>query len=206
MKQFFELLKSALVTGMLVVLPAWLALILLLKVFKQFGGLVKPISNQVPEQFIHPNFVAVILFVLVCILIGVLIQTTVGRIIGKTLSENVFSRIPGYQSFSKITRQFTDLDANHGFKPALIDVEDGCLAPAFLIEEHGDGNSTVFMPSVPTPMAGAIFIMPAGRVHPINIPVPTMIKCISQWGSGSAVLLAALEESKSVTKAPSPED
>ena len=61
-----------------------------------------------------------------------------------------------------------------------------------LIDMHADGNSTVFMPSVPTPMAGAIFIMPSGRVHPIDIPVTTMMKCISRWGAGSSELLAAL--------------
>jgi uncharacterized membrane protein len=50
------------------------------------------------------------------------------------------------------------------------------------------------MPSVPTPMAGSIFIMPSGRVHPIDIPVTTMMKCISKWGSGSAELLAAMKK------------
>ena len=127
-------------------------------------------------------------------MVGILVQTTFGRLIGKTLGDNVFNRVPGYQSLRNIARQFHDMDARDGFKPALIEVEDGCLAPAFLIDIHADGNSTVFMPSVPTPMAGSIFIMPSARVHPIDVPVTTMMKCISKWGAGSGELLEGLPE------------
>jgi uncharacterized membrane protein len=123
--------------------------------------------------------------------VGVLVHTAIGRTLGKALGDNVFNRVPGYQSLRAIARQFHDMEAKEGFKPALIDVEDGCLSPAFLIENHPDGRSTVFMPSVPTPMAGSLFIMPSERVHPIDVPVTTMMKCISKWGSGSADLLTA---------------
>ncbi len=193
MKLPFELLKSALVTGLIIVLPAWLALLLLLQLLLKLGVLVKPIATQMPKGINHPQIVAAAVFILVCIAVGLLVHTAVGRVIGRTLGENVFNRVPGYQPLRNIARQFSEMNANDGFKPALIEVEDGCLAPAFLIEVHGNGLSTVFMPSVPTPMAGSIFIMPSGRVRPIDVPVTTMMKCISKWGSGTAELLAALE-------------
>jgi uncharacterized membrane protein len=192
MKSSFQGLKSALVTGLVIVLPAWLALLLLLKVLVQLGVLVKPIAKEMPEGINHPQVVAIVVFVLICLLVGSLVHTSVGQFIGKALSEWIFNRVPGYQPLRNIARQFSDMEAEDGFKPALIEVEDGCLAPAFLIEDHGDGQSTVFMPSVPTPMAGAIFIMPSERVHPIDVPVTTMMKCISKWGSGTSELLAAL--------------
>jgi uncharacterized membrane protein len=194
MNRPFELLKSALVTGLIIVLPAWLALLLLLQLLLKLGVLVKPIAAQMPDGINHPQLVAAAVFILICLAVGLLVHTAVGRIIGRTLGENVFNRVPGYQPLRNIARQFSDMKANDGFKPALIEVEDGCLAPAFLIDAHADGLSTVFMPSVPTPMAGSIFIMPSGRVHPIDVPVTTMMKCISKWGSGSAELLSALEK------------
>lgn len=194
MKNPFEVLKSALVTGLLIVLPAWLALLLLLQLLLKLGGLVKPIATQMPKGINHPQLVAAAFFILICLAVGLLVHTAIGRVIGHTLGENVFNRVPGYQPLRNIARQFSDMNANDGFKPALIEVEDGCLAPAFLIDTHADGLSTVFMPSVPTPMAGSIFIMPSGRVHPVDVPVTTMMKCISKWGSGSAELLAALEK------------
>jgi uncharacterized membrane protein len=191
MKHPLNLLKSALVTGLLIVLPAWLAVLLLIQLLVRLGVLVKPLAARMPPGVDHPQLIAGALFILVCLAAGVLVQTAVGRILGKALGDNVFNRVPGYQSLRNIARQFSDMDARDGFKPALIEVEDGCLAPAFLIDIHADGNSTVFMPSVPTPMAGSIFIMPSERVHPIDVPVTTMMKCISKWGAGSAELLEA---------------
>jgi uncharacterized membrane protein len=196
MKPSLHSLKAALVTGLLIVLPAWLALLLFLQVLVKLGLVVKPIAKEMPEGVNHPQIVALAVFVLICLLVGLLVQTPVGRAIGRILGDHVFNRVPGYQPLRNIARQFDDMEAKDGFKPALIEVEDGCLAPAFLIENHGDGRSTVFMPSVPTLMAGAIFIMPGERVHPIDVPVATMMKCISKWGAGTSELLAALKSNK----------
>lgn len=196
MKFLFQTLKSALVAGLIIVLPAWLALLLLLKLLIQLGVLVKPIAKEMPKGVDHPQVIAFAIFALVCLIVGLLVHTTFGRAIGKILSENIFNRVPGYQPLRNIARQFSDMEAADGFKPSLIEVEDGCLAPAFLIENHGDGRSTVFMPSVPTPMAGSVFIMPSERVHPVDVPVSTMMKCISKWGTGTSDLLAAMDSNK----------
>jgi uncharacterized membrane protein len=195
-KRFFELLKSALVSGLIIVVPAWLAILLLIQLLVKLGVLVKPISSHMPRGLDHPQIVAGLVFLLICLLVGFIVHTAIGRLIGRTLGRNVFNRVPGYQSLRNIARQFADMDARDGFKPALIEVEDGSLAPAFLIELHEGGQGTVFLPSVPTPMAGSIFIMPMERIHPIDVPVTTMMKCISKWGAGSGELLDAMKRAK----------
>jgi len=129
MKSPLQALKSALVTGLVIILPAWLALLLLLKVLVQLGVLVKPIAKEMPEGVNHPQVVAIIVFVLICLLVGFLVHTAIGQIIGRMLSDQVFNRVPGYQPLRNIARQFSDMEAKDGFKPALIEVEDGCLAP-----------------------------------------------------------------------------
>ena len=69
----------------------------------------------------------------------------------------------------------------------------GALVPAFIIEEHGDGRFTVFVPSVPTPFAGAVYILSEARVHPVDVPFAQAIQSISKWGSGSKALIAAMK-------------
>jgi uncharacterized membrane protein len=78
------------------------------------------------------------------------------------------------------------------WKPALAEIEEA-LVPAFIIEELDDGRLTVFVPSVPTPFAGAIYILSSDRVHPLNVPFTLAVKAISRWGSGSKDLVAAME-------------
>jgi len=187
-------LRSALITGLCVVLPAWLAILLLLKILVKLGVIVKPITGQLPEGLNHPTVVSLVAFILICLLVGVLFHTAIGRFVGRAIEESFLSRIPGYSSLRAIAAQTGGFDSDQNFQPALIVVDDGCLAPAFLIEAHSNDHSTVFMPSVPTPMAGAIFIMPSDRVHPIDVPLTTMMKCISKWGSNSSELLVALKK------------
>ena len=74
----------------------------------------------------------------------------------------------------------------------LAEIEDA-LVPAFIIEELEDGRLTIFVPSVPTPLAGAVYILRADRVHALNIPFTQAVKVISRWGSGSKQLVAAME-------------
>ena len=67
------------------------------------------------------------------------------------------------------------------------------LVPAFIIEEFEDGRYTVFVPSIPTPLAGAVYILDRKRVHPLNVPFTEALKTVSRWGSGAKDLVAAME-------------
>ena len=52
------------------------------------------------------------------------------------------------------------------------------LVPAFIVEELDDGRYTVFVPSVPTPLAGAVYILERARVHPLDVPFTQAIQSI----------------------------
>jgi uncharacterized membrane protein len=83
-------------------------------------------------------------------------------------------------------------------QPALAEIEEA-LVPAFIIEELEDGRFTVFVPSVPTPLAGAIYILSRDRVHPLNVPFTQAIQAVSRWGSGSKDLVAAMRTENTMT-------
>ena len=65
--------------------------------------------------------------------------------------------------------------------------------PAFIIEEHNDGRYTIFVPSVPTPFAGAVYVADRARVHPLDVAFTDALRTVSKWGSGSKDLVAAME-------------
>lgn len=194
MKSLIQTLKSVFLTGLLVVFPAWLAVLLFVKVLVKLQVLVKPIAGAMPQGVNHPLPVALLTFILACFIVGLLFHTALGKMAGRLIERNVLSKIPGYGSLRSIANQISDFESEKGFRPALVEMEDGCLTPAFLIEHHEGGRSTVFIPSVPTPMAGSILIMPSERIHPVDVSVPTMMKCISKWGANSSEILAAMEK------------
>jgi uncharacterized membrane protein len=64
---------------------------------------------------------------------------------------------------------------------------------AFVMERHGNGLSTVFVPSAPTPAAGAIYYLPDSRLRLLDVPVSAAIACITTLGVGSRQLLARVQ-------------
>ena len=137
-----------------------------------------------------------LLLVLVgCFLIGAALRTRVGYGLWNRVEKAFFERMPGYALIRSLTQRLAGEDREAAWKPALVEVEEA-LVPAFIIEELGDGRFTVFVPSIPTPLAGAVYILTAERVHPLNVPFTQAIKTISRWGSGSKDLVAAMEEGR----------
>ena len=86
------------------------------------------------------------------------------------------------------------------FAPALVEIEEA-LVPALIIEELEDGSYTVLVPSVPTPMAGALYILPRERVHPVDVSFTSALKVFSKWGTGAGEFVRAMRP-MNVTTAP----
>lgn len=191
MKRVSEFIARRLTAGVLIVAPLYLAVLLLLKAAKSMAGLVKPISSLLPKWLPADHLLSLLLVLVICFLIGVLVGTRRGRVFWEEAGNSLLEKIPGYGLIRSLTRQVAGESRDKTWKPALAEIEDA-LVPAFIIEELEDGRLTIFVPSVPTPLAGAIYILAAGRVHPLDIPFTQAIKTISRWGSGSKDLVAAM--------------
>jgi uncharacterized membrane protein len=195
-KKFCESIAKTLVAGLLFVLPIYLAILLLAKAMKSLGSLVQPVARLLPDSVPGETVVSFLLVLALCLLVGVALQIRLGQAARTRIENALFQKIPGYTMFRSITRQMAGDSQETAWKPALAEIEDA-LVPAFIVEELNDGRLTVFVPSVPTPLAGAIYILTAARVHPVDVPFTQAIKVITRWGSGSGELVAAMQESES---------
>jgi uncharacterized membrane protein len=128
-------------------------------------------------------------------LVGLAIRTSPGQAIRQRIERSVFQKIPGYELFRSLTQRLAGESQDEAWKPALAEIEDA-LVPAFIMEELADGRYTVFVPSVPTPLAGAVYVLSHDRVHPLDIPFTQAMKTVSRWGSGCKDLVAAMESTK----------
>lgn len=195
MRRAWEFLWSALIRGALVVLPVYLVLWLLVRILETVAGLVHPIAALLPPWVPTVNLLALLLVVLVCLGVGLALQTATGRAASNRLELSVLGRLPGYSLFRSLTRQLAGDLEEHAWQPALAEIEEA-LVPAFVVEELDDGRCTVFVPSVPTPLAGTVYILTPERVHRIDVPFARAIRIVARWGSGSAELLAAMGRSQ----------
>ena len=192
MKKFCKFVVSTFIGGLLVVVPIYLAILLLLKAMQSVAAFVQPFTMLLPDWFPAEHFLSFLLVMIVCFLIGLAVRTSAGRAIRERIEKSLFEKMPGYALLRSLTQRLAGKDEENAWKPALAEIEDA-LVPAFIIEELEDGRFTVFVPSVPTPLAGAVYILSRERVHPLDIPFTQAIQSVSRWGSGSKELVAAMK-------------
>jgi uncharacterized membrane protein len=193
MKYAREFVINAVVGGVLVLLPIYLAVLVLLKGMQSVVGLLRPIAGLLPDWVPGESFWALVIVLIVCFVVGAAVRTRVGRVVRERMEMSFFGRLPGYTLFRSLSQRLVNEGDENVWKPVLAEIEDA-LVPAFIVEELDDGRYTVFVPSVPTPLAGAVYILSRERVHLVDIPFTQAIKSISRWGSGSKDLVAAIRK------------
>jgi len=193
MKVAREFVTNTVVGGVFIVVPVYLAILLLLKGMQSAVRLVRPVAALLPDWLPAEGFFSLLLVLLVCFIVGVAVRTRGGRAIRERLERLFFERLPGYSLLRSLTQRLAGDGEESAWQPALVEIEDA-LVPGFVIEELEDGRFTVFVPSVPTPLAGAVYILARERVHPLDVPFTQAIRTISRWGSGSKDLVAAMRD------------
>jgi uncharacterized membrane protein len=183
---------SRLVTGMLIAAPIYLAALLLLRIAKTLSPIVRPLARLVPAWFPMVRVTSLVLVLLICFLIGLTAAIPKGGRAWDRIQSWLCHRVPGYALIRGFTQRLGGTSEGQAWKPALAEIEEA-LVPAFIIEELEDGSFTVFVPSVPTPLSGSIYILGPDRVHPLDVSITHVIRAVSQWGLGTKDLAAAME-------------
>ena len=187
MKGLAELTKTTLIGGLLVVLPIYVSILLLAKTLAGIIALLSPVTAAIPAGVQFRQVIAILIVLAVCLAAGIVVRTGPGLRAKIALERSVLTKIPGYALVRGLAARVSGDEREGSFRPALVELEDA-LAPGFIIEELDDGRYTVLIPSVPTPAAGALFIMARERVHPVEVPFTQAVKVISKWGAGAGEL------------------
>jgi uncharacterized membrane protein len=195
MKRTLDFVVASLVSGLIIVLPVYLAVIFLAKAAKSAIMVAQPLIGLLPDWLPADQFLGLLLVLLICFLVGAAVRTSKGKLLREKIERSLFERIPGYALFRSLTQQLTGQDRDSAWKPALAEIEDA-LVPAFIIEEVDDDRLTVFVPSIPTPLAGAVYVLPKSRVHPLDVKFTQALSSISRWGSGVKDLVGAMEKAR----------
>jgi uncharacterized membrane protein len=185
------------IDGVIILAPIYLAVLLVLKAMGSLRHLVLPLANLFPKWLHATHLLSFLCVLIICFLIGLIVHTTPGQASWNWMENSLLQKIPGYSVFRSLTRQLAGESGGEEWKPALAEIEEA-LVPAFIIEELPDGRFTVFVPSVPTPFAGTVYILDPARVHLLDVPVTTALKAVSQWGSGCQNLVAAIRKKTDV--------
>jgi len=195
MRSIGEFVKATVVGGVLVILPIALALGLVGKAVVMVLGVLRPVAHLLPATPWVAHLLALVIVVGTCFVVGLAVETRLGRLVNDFVQRRVLERLPAYGLLRTLSQRFGGVSGEDGddstFAPALAVIEDA-LVPAFIVEELPDGQLSVFVPAVPTPTVGALYILPPGRVHRLNVPLSTVVKSVTRWGVGAGELVTAM--------------
>ena len=197
MKTLAEFTRTTLIGGLLIILPIYVAVLLLAKTVKGLLGLLQPVAERVPASVEFRQIVAIVLLVCVCFLVGLIVRTGPGLRAKNACERALLERLPGYTFLRGLAKRLAGQSEEQTLQPALVELEDA-LVPALIVEELEDGSFTVLVPSAPTPMAGSVYILPRDRVHPVDIPFTQAIGVFSKWGTGAGEFVRAMRDRPSV--------
>lgn len=195
MRAIAEFTKTTLIGGVLVIMPVYLSALLVLKALAGVVGLVAPITHQMPATLQFPQLIAISLLIAVCFVSGIVLRTGLGLRAKNALERAVLEKIPGYTLLRGLAGRIAGKEDEQAFTVVLAEIEEA-LVPAFLVEDCGDGQCVIFVPSVPTPAAGAIYIIAKERVHRVDVPFTRAVAVISKWGAGASELLAGMKRAQ----------
>ena len=192
MKTIAEFTKTTLIGGFLIILPIYVSIILIAKAIQGLVAALKPITAVVPAYVQFREIIAALVIITICFIAGLIVRTGPGLRAKKAFEGAVLERLPGYTLLRGLAGRFTGRGDEPTFAPALVEIEEA-LVPALIIEKLDDGSFTVLVPSVPTPMAGALYILPPERVHPVDVPFTAALKVFSKWGTGAGEFVRAMQ-------------
>ena len=181
MKTLAEFTKTTLIGGVLIILPIYVAVLLLAKAVNGLMALLAPVTAQIPAGVEFRQIIAILVLIAICFVVGLVVRTGPGLRAKNAFERAVLEKLPGYTFLRGLAGRLTGRSEEHMLEPALVEIEVA-LVPALTVEELEDGSDTVLVTSAPTPMAGSIYILPRDRVHPVGIPFTKAIGVFSTWG------------------------
>src|SRR5512132_2928948 len=105
MKYAREFIVNAVVGGLLVLLPIYLAVLVLLKGMQSVVGLLRPIAALLPDWVPGENFWSLVVVLIICFAVGAAVRTRVGRVVRERMEMSFFGRLPGYALFRGLSQR-----------------------------------------------------------------------------------------------------
>ena len=187
--------KSALVNGLVILLPVVLVFLAIKEIFAMLVGIATPIADLFPvgtfDHVRQTEIIAIILIAGLAILLGVISKIKAGRAIGLGIEKYTLNKVPMYRMLKSLVGAFLNLETEESFKPAFLKNDSGDLEPVYIIEDCGRPRIVVLIPWAPTAFAVSVKLVRRERVHRMDVTLDEFSLSLTHLGTGMSELLPA---------------
>ncbi len=189
-------IKSALIGGILVLMPIGLTIMLARWFYYWITDLIDPLTSLLIKSYEFPeilgDFFVVVIILVLCFITGYIVSTGTGRYLHSLFDRYLVKLAPGYKIIKEIISQFFGDEANSPFangqvaKAYIYGRDIPTYATVLITSKHPNGDYTVFFPTGPNPTSGQILHLKADQVEICeDIPVDSAMRTIIACGAGS---------------------
>ena len=194
MEKIKAFLKTTFFGGFVVVLPIIVLVFVLNWLFdfltEKIGPITKLIIQTARLNEVVSSIIAVVVILLLFFIVGLIVQTRVGRFIIEFFEKRVLKRVPLYRIIKETIVQLFGGEKILFKSVALVKpFGNDTLVTAFITDDSLEDYITVFIPSAPAPTAGYIYHIKKENVTKIDYPVEQAMRTILSLGAGSRELL-----------------
>lgn len=196
LRNFF---RTTALGGLVAILPLVLIIIFFRWIINIIQRYLEPLVNIINTDsqlmIIALYIIAVIAIIFLFFLLGLFIQTRVGRFFRTALEEQYLSKIPGYKLARETVMQFFGKQKSFFREVVLVDIfGSGTLMTGFITDDHEDSDfMTVFVPTGPNPTSGNIYHVLKEKTYRTKASVDTGMKSIISCGAGSSNIFSERE-------------
>lgn len=170
----FKFLKDSLLIGLYVLLP----LLLLWIGIREVGGLLTEMATPIADLFgsryfedlLAPGVIAILLIAGISILIGIITRLGFIAAIGGKVESSILNHVPMYQMLKVICGALVRSEESD-VSPALVSDGEGGGDPCYVMEDHGNGLTTVLLPWSPASFAGSIKVVPTSKLQRLDCTI-----------------------------------
>lgn len=197
-KEIAKFFKRSFISGLLIILPLWLTVIVLMILFRWTSNFSMPILLPILKFFTSDSYWIELLAKIASFFLTLIIICFIGFFANKLLGrkvlnyfENIFTKLPLagsiYLSLKKLFSFFSNNDKSMNFQKAVFipfgNKDSYCMA--FSTGEkiiNGEKYITAFMPTTPNPTTGFLMLIKAQDVIESNYTVEQAIQYIISAG------------------------
>ena len=188
--------KATVVGGAVFLIPGFLAVFILGKVFNMLRALAVALGPRlgIGSWFggLVLDIVAILAVVLVCLLAGLVARRATAQRVRSKMDQVLLGSFPGYafvKGLAENLQQSEEIAVS--FVPVLVRFDDYWQV-AFETDRTAGDIVAIYLPGAPNPWSGSVIFVLAERVKKMPVPVTEALKVIRALGRGSEALAAEL--------------
>ena len=196
MDRIKSFILTALLGGVIVILPVAILASVFGWVFSFTTGLIQPltdliVANSDLKEILADGIVFGVILI-VCFFVGLIVRTRFGKFVYHMIERRLLKIAPGYNLIKETVLEILGSKKSPFSSVALAQIfGNDTLVTSFVTDEHSDGSFSVFVPTGPNPTSGNIYHLKGEYVHPIDVSVEDAMRSIISCGAGSASLIEA---------------